>query len=417
MDVKAIYIHDTNTGFIPGDIGLLFNLTVLKMWNTQLIEIEAKSFQNMMNLELLSLYNNKLSSVPSNAFTELTKLKLLSLSSNQIQELPNGVFTNNVNLETIHLSTNKLKFLGSYLFDDKTKLKTVSLRGNVCINKDYSTSPNITELKNDIKMKCFNPNEVTATPSTTTQNPIELQERISNLIIELNKAKEDLEKTQIDLVTATIAQNNDQNELIKVRQELSDARELINMIQIELNNKDTLNNELMLANDKQQLELIECAAKVNNLTEEVSTLDQIGYKKLYDELLQVKEEQKIIGIEINQQHKEMIQKQTEMTEINTAILNLLVEHQSLQTELDKTNLKLKESEDKLLEVQMNLEANEQDNRNELNKAKNDLHNLQDELNESTLKCLNDQFTEEMKFIALERKFELAKEQLSNRTKN
>ena len=122
-DVKAIYIHNTNTKYMPEGLGTLFNLTVFGCVNSQLGEINAEMFEGMDNLEFLWLYRNKLTSVPLNTFMKLTKLKYISLNRNQIEELPNVLFKNNVNLEEILLWDNKLKFIGSTLFDGLTKLK------------------------------------------------------------------------------------------------------------------------------------------------------------------------------------------------------------------------------------------------------------------------------------------------------
>ena len=110
-DVKAIRIHDTNTKYIPTNLGSLFNLTVLFMINTQLVEIKAKDFHGMLNLEEISFYNNNLTSVPLDAFAKLTKLRFISLSSNQIEELPNGIFKNNLELVGINLYRNKIKYV------------------------------------------------------------------------------------------------------------------------------------------------------------------------------------------------------------------------------------------------------------------------------------------------------------------
>ena len=77
-DVKAIYIHDTNTKYMPEGLGTLFNLTYFVCVNSKLVEINAEMFEGMDNLENLWLFWNKLTSVPLNAFLKLTKLKLLN---------------------------------------------------------------------------------------------------------------------------------------------------------------------------------------------------------------------------------------------------------------------------------------------------------------------------------------------------
>ena len=70
-DVKAIFIHETNTKYIPTNLGSFSNLTALRMWHTQLVEIKAKDFHGMQDLEFLSFHGNKLSSVPLDVFLEL----------------------------------------------------------------------------------------------------------------------------------------------------------------------------------------------------------------------------------------------------------------------------------------------------------------------------------------------------------
>ena len=186
-DVKGIYIHDTNTKYIPTNLGSLFNLIALDMFRTQLVEINAKDFLGMQDLEEISFYNNNLTSVPLDAFATLTKLKIISLSSNQIEELPNGIFKNNLELEEILLWDNKIKILGTEIFQGLKKIKSVHLRWNICVNKEYKGATEINQLKNDIKMKCKNPSEVPAT-TTTTQNP--MVEKIIKLEQELRESKE-----------------------------------------------------------------------------------------------------------------------------------------------------------------------------------------------------------------------------------
>ena len=277
-NVYAINIHNTKTKYIPQNLGLLFKLTVLWMYDSQLVEINAQNFKGMENLEQLSLNNNKLSSVPSNAFTFLTKLKTISLSQNQIEELPNDLFTLNINLEQIHLHSNNLKFVGSIVFEKLNQLNFVDILGNCCINKRYIRSTGIVQLKNDLKKQCLKPNQIPAIPTTTTPNPMVPQ------LNECIEEKSNLEKEVIELTQNLTLQNEYGNEMMKVK--------------LELYNKDILNKELK-ANQQRSL------------------------KMFY-------------------------------------------------------------------------------------RAKIDLDKLQDEYYDSTLKCLNDHFNQEMKFIALERQFNSSK---------
>ncbi|CAO1294525.1 unnamed protein product, partial [Diamesa serratosioi] len=160
-NVEAIYIHYTNTKYIPKDLGLLFNLTALDIQSSQLVEIKSEDFKNMKNLVELSLMFNSL------------------------EEIPNGVFSNNPELKTISLYGNKIKFIGSSVFDGLTKLDYVELGGNICIRKGYFDSIAIIQLKNDIKSQCKNPNELqpTTTPipteAPTTPKVIELSHELT----------------------------------------------------------------------------------------------------------------------------------------------------------------------------------------------------------------------------------------------
>ena len=147
--LNFLFVLVLNFGIFPLSFGIKLSITKLQLQDKQLVEINAEMFEGMDNLEILWLFRNKLTSVPLNTFIKLTKLKEIYLSDNQIEELPNGLFKNNVNLVEIYLYSNKLKFIGSTLFDGLTKLNLVNLNENVCINKDYSGSTEINQLKED----------------------------------------------------------------------------------------------------------------------------------------------------------------------------------------------------------------------------------------------------------------------------
>ena len=157
-DVKGIWIHDTNTKYIPTNLGTFSNLTLLYMVSTQLIEIKTKYFHGMQDLKSMSFLSNKLTSVPLDAFATLKKLRLIDLSSNQLEDLPNDIFKNNLELEEIYLSDNKIKYLGTEMFNGLQKLDYVDLFGNICLNHFYVGATQITLLKDDIKLNCTKPN-------------------------------------------------------------------------------------------------------------------------------------------------------------------------------------------------------------------------------------------------------------------
>lgn len=133
----------------------LFDLTILVVENSGLIEIKTETFHGMENLEELNLQGNKLKSVPSDSFNTLTKLRTIDLSFNKIKQLSSDVFSKNLNLERIDLSFNEIKFLGTELFSELTKLNFVDLLSNRCMNKEYNGFTEIYRLKEDIKINCY----------------------------------------------------------------------------------------------------------------------------------------------------------------------------------------------------------------------------------------------------------------------
>ena len=156
----------------------LTQLNLIDLGSNQIEELPNGLFKNNVNLEEIVLYENKLKFIGSTLFDGLTKLKEIDLNRNQIEELPNGLFKTNVNLETIFLWNNKLKFIGSTLFNGLTKLNYVDSEINVCINKIYEGSTEITQLKEDIKTQCFNPNEIVKPRSNFLIN----REKVSNFL-------------------------------------------------------------------------------------------------------------------------------------------------------------------------------------------------------------------------------------------
>ena len=200
--MNFLFVLVLNFGIFPLSFGNKLSITELNLHYKQLVEINAEMFEGMDNLEGLYLGGNKLTSVPLNAFMKLTKLKRIGLHNNQIEELPNGLFKNNVNLETIYLYQNKLKFIGSTLFNSLKKLNIVELDNNVCINKDYSGSTAITQMKKDIKTHCFNPNEIVKPRSKFLINKEKVSNFLDQIMIGLMEADKRLKaKATKELIT------------------------------------------------------------------------------------------------------------------------------------------------------------------------------------------------------------------------
>ena len=162
-DVIQIYIHDTNTKFIPANLGFLINLQTLCLETSQLIEIRSKDFHGMQNLEYLSLNNNKLTSLPSDVLSSLTKLKHISIEHNQI------------------------KYIGYGLIDQFKNMHYVDLRSNNCINKNYSGSSAIIQLIEDVKENCMISNDPHVRLISLQQENEELRAQVEILKQEVDK--------------------------------------------------------------------------------------------------------------------------------------------------------------------------------------------------------------------------------------
>lgn len=153
-DVKGIWIHDRHVGYIPANLGSLFQLTAFASQNTHLIEIKAMDFSGMSNLHCLNVIDNLLKTVPIDAFSKFKQLRILNLNYNKMEELKNGLFDFNFNLEKIDLQRNSIKIIGSQIFNGLQKLEN-----NNCIMKHYEGTLELTQLKVDIDSNCKHPND------------------------------------------------------------------------------------------------------------------------------------------------------------------------------------------------------------------------------------------------------------------
>ena len=253
-NVRAIQIKDQKTKFIPVNLGnLFFNLIVLRIESSQLIEIKSQDFHKMQDLEHFSFWNNKLTSLPSDAFSTLPKLKEIYLAWNQIEELPFGLFINNSNLEIIHLSNNKIKYLGAGLFGGLVKLNKVYANGNICVNRDFIGNTAIQQLKQYKKVNCNLQND-------------EFDLKLSDMMKQL-KYQTVSEKLRESLSDA----NERENALKKVNAELLETTEL--MVPKMQNEINELNSEIFQLKEQRRMEqiaFIEIRSKLKEANEKMA---------------------------------------------------------------------------------------------------------------------------------------------------
>ncbi|CAO1362430.1 unnamed protein product [Diamesa hyperborea] len=346
-DVKSIFVHHTNTAYIPSNIGFMFPfLSDFYMGQTQLVEIKANNFLGMQELKSLSLYGNKLKILPADAFAALTKLRFIYLSSNQIEEIPVGIFDTNVNLELISLEHNSIKFIGVGLFNVLIKLEEVQLFNNTCVARTYTGAPAILQLKEDIKLNCTKPIEV---PQPTTQSPLDL-------------LRKELE-----------------NKLIKSEMELAAAKEQIQKDLIEITNlKDELQKERLAKNDL-NLELLVLKVKMQK--------DQVALEAAMKELYELKIQQGIDQVKIKKLQDEFQIEHEEKLKLIIArdqLMTQLTEAKELQKimELEINKLKDIQQKERLENIQVVTERD--DLKKMLAAAKNDLLLKTTEINKCTV---------------------------------
>ena len=99
-------IHTIETGAFDD----LIKLTVLKLWNNRLSEIQIEVFRGLRSLMILDLDNNYIVyEIESETFKDLAQLSKLYLCNNMLSVIKAGVFKGVVNLEEINLGYNIIR--------------------------------------------------------------------------------------------------------------------------------------------------------------------------------------------------------------------------------------------------------------------------------------------------------------------
>jgi hypothetical protein len=119
-------IRDCGLAILPPEIGLLINLTVLKLSGNQFAKLPPEIGQ-LPNLQLLSLSGSQLTVLPTQ-ISQLVKLEELYLNGNQLTELPPEI-CQLPNLRRLELEKNQLKKLPLEI-GQLIKLHTLYLNGN-----------------------------------------------------------------------------------------------------------------------------------------------------------------------------------------------------------------------------------------------------------------------------------------------
>ena len=134
------------------DIGLfngLHALLFLDLSRNRLRDMSEELFWDLNNLSHLLLERNELTSIPHRLFKNLVNLKTLNLAHNQITELDAELFFGLSSLEELHLNTNEVSQLDGELFNNLRQLKELHLNKNylhLLPNRLFENMINLEEL-------------------------------------------------------------------------------------------------------------------------------------------------------------------------------------------------------------------------------------------------------------------------------
>ena len=222
-DIQQFRILNSEVTYLPEGLEIFTNLIGLCVTQSELKNIRSNDFLGLENLEFIEFKFNKISVIPEDAFKHLHKLRILDLTKNKIKEIVCETFNNNVNLEQVWFPYNKIEFLCPLLFPYSKKLNFVDFSNNNCVNKDYSGTSAIKELKDGIK-NCLRP----------------IQSKDKAIVLtkpdqdnEINKLKKKLAENEVEIQNLKIDKENLSDEISKLNKEIlnnSNNKEMVTII-------------------------------------------------------------------------------------------------------------------------------------------------------------------------------------------
>lgn len=113
-------------------------LNYLSVKGNSIEKVDYDTFYRCEKLEVLDLSDNKISEFQAGIFKALYNLKSLYARRNVISRLESYLFAGTYQLEKLDLAENVIETIGSDVFDYLKELRDLLLRGNVCINEDFT---------------------------------------------------------------------------------------------------------------------------------------------------------------------------------------------------------------------------------------------------------------------------------------
>jgi hypothetical protein len=133
-------------------------LQILEINRNKIEIVNDGAFVGLSELRVLELSGNQISSIFEPTFDPLKKLEKILLSGNKMKTLKARIFLMNKNLEIVDFSKNLIESVDGDFPEIFYELKYVNLRGNICVDRNFSAS----EIK-----------EVVSTCQKGDHNPVE----------------------------------------------------------------------------------------------------------------------------------------------------------------------------------------------------------------------------------------------------
>lgn len=115
--------------------------------------VDADALWDLPNLEILLLRENKLKQLHETTFEKNIKLHTVILDHNKLENLPRNLFRHNVALSLVKLNYNRIKIIDTD-FTELKNIRYIELYKNICISAYLYQYDTVSELQNDIRIKC-----------------------------------------------------------------------------------------------------------------------------------------------------------------------------------------------------------------------------------------------------------------------
>lgn len=161
---KGLYINSNkDIKFVPANIAAIFpNLISLQIYKCAITAI-GDQFKGLLSLDQLYLGFNDIETIAEDAFVDNANIEELNMSENKLKHLSAGLFRSLIKLKSLHLHNNQINSIESGAFENLNNLNDLKLSGNPCINKDYRSGSDVSNLKIDLETMCIE--------DTITENP------------------------------------------------------------------------------------------------------------------------------------------------------------------------------------------------------------------------------------------------------